>query len=883
MENKSNHRLVPRVKIFVVLSFLASILWFVTTTFAKGQNKNIIWNEPLNLSRSGGASNPVLVVDSNNQQHVIWQDSFDGVMVTNRIDNVWSEPQIGNFPFETTLPELLADSRENIHAFWQDQQGRLAYSQINGSNFGTANTWSGVATLSDSVLRFNSTIDENGVIHLVYIRNTASETAAAGIYYRNSINNGITWSAPVILDESLYLRLLTADSARIYVTTSVQSETETSVYVVWDNIPLRRIYFTRSDDNGLTWLSGREIDGPPNTSGLSAPFNLNISVNQNDILLVWQVGQEDVVCTQYYQYSSDRGDTWTDRKSLLRDLSAGGCPQDNRIIGRLGDETLLLTKAQNQIFLTAWDGTQWSNPNLQNTLSGFIDPVSQANVNLGCLDIEVHENKIFVVGCGISTGEDIWFIDSNIPDFSDWYPSSSAWSIPDSFSARENSIQSLHSVADLNGAIHAIWLEPSGIYHSKWEGDQWIVSSKIINGSFVESDELAIAIDSNGIIYIVWTQDENGELFFSWANSSKATDKNEWIEPIRVTTQNNNFNSPDILINNQSRIFIVYTIPINEGRGVYSVISDDIGNSWSDPVKIFDAVSDGWEIVGNTQIVEVIPNQYMITIEKATLSGGRYEIHFFKYFPNTQEISTNFLVNQNISYSELDNVLFGTVHEVWQSENEDQLQIWHTFSTNAGEDWEQPGIVTSLGEVPGPFTLSLTNSNNANLTYISQTGSEFLRLNHIMWNNSNWDYIDDIQLQLSDIESIQEMSSAISSNGDLVVIYATKDDLSIDESTPYVLYYVKKNIGISDSVTPNDIEITPTQITETPVSTPIPEPTPEFLLTERNELALNEIQDGGESSATTNLIYRIGTGVISAIVIIIISAAVIAISRRRRR
>jgi hypothetical protein len=44
-------------------------------------------------------------------------------------------------------------------------------------------------------------------------------------------------------------------------------------------------------------------------------------------------------------------------------------------------------------------------------------------------------------------------------------------------------------------------------------------------------------------------------------------------------------------------LYAVYAVPVNEGRGIYSLRSDDDGENWSPPRQVFDALEAGWAAV----------------------------------------------------------------------------------------------------------------------------------------------------------------------------------------------------------------------------------------------------------------------------------------------
>ena len=89
------------------------------------------WGDPLNMSQSGVASEPRVVVDANNVVHVIWrEDALDSYFYSREDVGVWREPVAVELPFGTPRyaaglgdvflynPKILADDNGRIYAFW---------------------------------------------------------------------------------------------------------------------------------------------------------------------------------------------------------------------------------------------------------------------------------------------------------------------------------------------------------------------------------------------------------------------------------------------------------------------------------------------------------------------------------------------------------------------------------------------------------------------------------------------------------------------------------------------------------------------------------------------------------------------------------------------
>ena len=113
------------------------------------------------------------------------------------------------------------------------------------------------------------------------------------------------------------------------------------------------------------------------------PFNIRVYPDGEKVLLLWQSGlQSGFDCTQYYQWSTNGGESWSDPRIMLEDFV--GCPQANQFLQGPDGLTLLFTIIQEDAYLLAWDGSRWSAPQAQNTLNRFLNPQTYTDVNLRC-------------------------------------------------------------------------------------------------------------------------------------------------------------------------------------------------------------------------------------------------------------------------------------------------------------------------------------------------------------------------------------------------------------------------------------------------------------------------------------------------------------------
>src|SRR5919106_5505684 len=131
--------------LFASTLFIASI----TPSWALAQSTDDPWAEPLNLSQSGVAMNPAIVIDSDGVVHVVWEDDLANYVYTRFDGDQWSAPETTNLDLLFRMPEpsestdqsqseiytgpnplYIAGPSQDIFAFWITPQGRLFTSRV---------------------------------------------------------------------------------------------------------------------------------------------------------------------------------------------------------------------------------------------------------------------------------------------------------------------------------------------------------------------------------------------------------------------------------------------------------------------------------------------------------------------------------------------------------------------------------------------------------------------------------------------------------------------------------------------------------------------------------------------------------------------------------
>jgi hypothetical protein len=835
------------------------------------------WSEPVNLSMSGAASNPSMVVDVNGVVHVIWVDQFDGFKYVQSADNgvTWSAPVAVKYPFsaEADPPMFFSDARGTIHIFWLTDQNKLSYARTLPDNLDSPPSWRTKIDLDSAVYDFDAGMDPQGRMHVAYVKNPAPVPGTAGVYYKRSADGGTSWAAPKLLYESPYFRSLTAENARIRLAVSDTPEDE-RVYVVWDDHPQKRIFVSTSIDGGLNWDTVKEMVAPQSNFGFRTPYNADINVMGDKVLATWMVGEPGARCTPYSWSSADGGETWGEQVPILSESAQ--CPERAEFISMDPAYSVALYTIQGDLSLSAWNGTQWSNPEIQAGPSSITNPATFEPVSLGCERAVPYNGYLFVVGCDQGGSGDIWFISRQLDPLDNLFPLPSKWSGDVNVVTAPRTLSALASVADGSGNVHAVWVQSasslgdafaSRIEYARWDGSEWRRPSPIITNVGGLPKNLALQIDSQQRLLLSWMNQQTGELVFTWSSAERANIPIEWNPPIVISASSKLIDSPDLLVDATDRIVIAYAITLNEERGIYLTQSTDLGKTWSTPVKVLDAVSENWEMVDQPKLAVSADGRLHILFTRYVLLGDPQSVGL--YYAQSADGGNTWSVpelvsEQPVQWSELVSYQ-GDVHRLWQEQNRLVALTNHQVSTDGGISWSSSlrvPVDSDIDSQPTAFVDWL-----GSLHFIQVVDQENQVVQEWKWEGSQWQLVESKKVAAFDLNSPALVEGGLTLEGTLYSLI--RFERSLNDGIETRLLGIRRSLEISEPAQPNLSSIT------TPSASILP------ILTESPELIPTAVPPLADFNTppTTNRRNIVGFALIATVVIFIL---VVTLPRRNK-
>lgn len=759
----------------LLLTFiLVATVFLASAPGSYAQEADQGWSEPVNVSLSGAASNPIMVVDTNNTIHAIWLDEVDGYKYSQSRDagKTWSVAQTVKFPFDPKDPPpvLLPGPSGTIHVLWISSDHRLLYGRATPGDLAYPLNWVLNYPLSNSVASFNVFADAQGALHVAYVQNKIVKDNPVGIYYIQSPSAGGFWIEPRLLFQSDYFR--TAKPNELYLRVSSSDvKDDPKVFVTWDDQAQKRIFMAVSKDSGQVWNSAQQIKGPDDVDGFDTPFNLTVASYGNNVLLLWQEGEPGTSqCTVYSQWSEDGGENWGEPIMVLGGRSE--CPLSINVVERNTDYfSVMLVEWTNPI-LVAWNGTQWSDAQSQIQLPSISNPLTFDSILLGCRFDLFYGEHLYVMGCDQARGGDVWFLSRTIAPTSDWFSPSEVLGEPVILSLDTkdlNKVSGFTSVADDAGNVHLVWAQSSvvknsesetSIEYARWDGNKLTTPESVrsLNG---EPLELSLTTDYLGRLLLTWIDGFNGDLIFSWANLERANLSSEWEEVTGLPVPSRLVNASDVAVDGSGRIINVYSVPINESRGVYITQSADGGGSWSSPIKVFDAISEEWEWVEQPRIsIGAEGVLHLIFIRDSMREGQPVGLYYSSSVDGGATWSDARILSEGkIEWADIVSFSDRTVHVVWQEYDGLVFANISQFSADNGVTWGKQTNVTGVYENPVP--ISLVADRQGLLHFIQliedndskKNNQKALLLQDWKWDGGEWkiEYSKDLVIEGEDI------------------------------------------------------------------------------------------------------------------------------------
>ncbi|HOT90757.1 MAG TPA: sialidase family protein [Anaerolineae bacterium] len=867
------------IRNFIIVAILAGLLLGGRVWTAQAQETGGEWSEPINLSKSGAASDPVVVDGPRGTLQAIWWDAFDGLTTSIFDGKTWSDPVIAPIITFTEdgdaiwivwdqKPLIISDNAGLVHAFWTDTGDpyrpgirRLLHSQL---RIGTTN-WSAPRVEAREVLAYTAVRDPADGLILIYIRNEQSAQLPAGIYF-NYVSGS---STARLIYPTRYFRGVKPEDVHMHLLMDDQG----IIYFAWDDPRLQKVLFTTSPDKGKTWTEARVI-GDDIEDTAQHPHILDGPGTQT--LLIWE--DRRATCALYQQVSADGGATWSERTRILEGLRT--CPQQIDTLRTTEGQVLLVGGVgSNQLILAAWDGTRWSEPK---TLSfSFDDPVVKRRVTLDKLRAILVNDTLAVSGFG-QDGE-VWFQQAQVSAMAWAFAPPLPWSNPVNVSQGEVTPGLPAMTVDNAGRVHVLWAEQketpgTALYYARNEGaadpTRWTRPARVLSSATIAHQPDIVVVGDR--LHAVWSGGTNGGIFYSRAYVRDAYVSGGWSTAIPLSSGNATGSWPRIVADLGGTLHVVYAVPLNEGRGLYYTRSDDAGETWSPPQLILDAAARGWAQVDHPTLAVDAQRTLHVACMRQSLPGAGLPAEIL-YIRSGDEGKTwsepVSLATDAADWPQLATTYTGEVHILWQ-EVTGARGWYHRWSANNGADWAMRARLRSFESIEGPVRVAVDGTGALHVAALGYDDAQQPALLYSVWHAQRWSDVEMLRMAPGFVNEAGVAVAAQPLLGQLSVVFRgrltnTRGVMQTD------IYATQREIAA--------VEVLPTPaFTPPPTATPTPTPTPQPTPTPRPTVNIAPPPAGQQTvtiGPVTLPVYAIG-GILGAAILVIL--AILLMGRRRR-
>lgn len=885
---------------FALLVLVSLALTLAQPALAQAQDTGSAdWTTPVNLSRSGSASEPVLLPGSPGNLFAFWLDPFSGYQYAHSDGKKWSAAQPAMLPIDiTTDPKktrFFSDGARRIYTLWLDTSFSINYSFTDVQPSQEVGGWAKISPLSTSTVTYAAALDSNRNIHLVYLVGQDTGYRQAGIYYAlvDSVGN-VLFRQP--LDVSAYYRSLspTARGGLEQVKAKVSNVAVTVipngdrpiVLASWNNLQTQRMFLRRSLDGGRTWENAQELATPAETASTLAPREPQFYMIGKTILLFWKYSQDSGSCTQYFQESTDNGATWGERKGLFADM--GQCPTRSQLLKGPNDQAVLFAVLNSGPYFSVWNGQDFDAPQIQNTLVTFQNPETFNPVQLGCQQAAWVADQFFAAGCSTGSGPDVWVTSRATNGILNPGSVLAAWSAPQVVAYQTAPLQSLSLLADpVSGLTHAFWSQPEdafaggpgvSLFYAGWQKPSVQQAAAILNPPGGKNNQPSVVTDANGRMYIVWSGGKSGDIMLSWAATNRTSNALDWFKPIALPVPRAAAAQPKIQVTSDGTLYVAYLVPFNEARGVYLTRSTDRGETWSQPARVFDAAAADCDMVDQVSLAVSSANTLHAGWICSTIPGGTGPLAF--RYARSADGGATWSVQPNdtpraVVWGEVANSLPGSLHRVWQELANGRFIFFDQVSKDDGLTWSAPDEVAATDLQPGPAGLSGDPAGQLYLYQVIQDDVNLV-LKYWKWDGASWTPGESRSLGGGQISQVDSVAGAVLPQGALAVVYGYRDPSPRAGFGAYELTYLSHPVEVKAAA---PVAIRTVRPTATVVATPQATAVQASAFNPTPTIDFRTIQQDTTAKPASIMTYAIGAG----LTLLMISAVVFWQFRSRMR
>lgn len=828
-------RLVLRLFLVIgVLPWLVLGGWAVgqqaATTTPTPAVDGALWQGATNLSQSGSAERPLIAVETSGTVHAVWWDVYDGPQYARAVNQAWNgaapvqfirwRGEIGQRVAPPKSWRLVGDSGSGIYLFWMDANQQLWSARY--LNQGDTE-WTIPHLVAEKPLAWDAVVDHDGGLHVAYVQGVDTYAAPAGVYYSHSWT-GESWQDPLTIETSRYYRTQAESDAHIALAASPDGR----LLIAWQDAYTGATKLATSVNWGINIrvtgeLAGNQVDG----RSLSPRHVRPLPLADGSFLVLWEAGGS---CALYQQFvdvdllriandvrlipsltptqqaqgtatvvatntptpvpTATVKSSPTPAVTLTPTRMAGpsGISSPVRVLEKLngclgemeptllGDGRLVVLarpvgQADASNLILTWDGQAWEQP--FTPMVSFDRPQDGRSLTLGCLDFAISDEQVLAIGC--DDRGDAWAVRSAL-GLDELIPAqATVWSQPMVLYSDPGVLDADPALAvDGDGRLHVLWSSArQELVQVRSQGEGWTLASaarKAETGERLNYPALIYAAD--GRMYLAWSGGSDGRLLSAQAYPRDVGSTAGWSEarPVDLRTAGG---WPAWAVMPQGGLVLVYSVALNEERGVYAVRAETPGEAWSEPVRLDDGA--GAPMVRDSRVVNVGETLYSVWVRAGlppdSISQG-------VYFSSSPDGGVTWTQPQAVGVAGADApqllVTQDALHLVWLLNGE----VWHQYALDGGGRWSQPQRVGGLRQPAQRVSLVTDGNGGLYLLALERQTEGAAAVTLLRWDGQNWGGRNQVSLN-ADYLQTGGVDAMVLPGGRLVVVYVASTGLGV--------------------------------------------------------------------------------------------------------
>lgn len=388
-------------------------------------------------------------------------------------------------------------------------------------------------------------------------------------------------------------------------------------------------------------------------------------------------------------------------------------------------------------------------------------------------------------------------------------------------------------LADSNRTVHAfndMWLaNQKVIEYSTWSLEQgWSTPIDVLLSPEGQARTLGATLDQNGVFHVVFFggDDQGASIYYSQAHAALADKARGWSPPLKIGT-NARTPTSGALIGDGAGVLVTVYSGDADGRGVYSVYSQDAGSTWTAPEPIFLAESDD---ISPYAIVLSLDSERRLLHATWILTDARGNglgLYYARLDIETFEWTEAEVLVPDITYEPAIVTHQGEVFVVYHDETPPTRYMRR--SSDGGTTWTNPERLFEQVGSNGAPSLVVDSTNTLHMLFGNRIGSPAVHgMWHSMWMGDRWTPPEPVvsgprltQASLEQPGFDPSYAHAVVSQGNmLLVTWRTDEGIQ-----PNGIWYSYADLGTPElPVLP--LPAPPPSPTPTPTATPTPLPSP---------------------------------------------------------